>query len=104
MARVSTGSQYIGRDSATADHPRPANQSPFRAHKASIRIKAARAMIAKRDAEIAQIGKAILKAETPKIQRILAQRLLASKHNRTSWLDYIAQDSIREARATLSPR
>ena len=103
MARVSTGSAYIGRNARTADRPLPANQSPFRAHKASTRIKAARAMIAKRTAEIAQIEKAIVKAESPKIQRILAQRLLASKHNRSSWLDYIAQDSIREARAVIHP-
>ena len=102
MARAVTTSEYIGRNSAVADRPRPANQSPFRAHKLATRIKAARVMIAKRDAEIAQLTKAIAKADTPKFQRILAQRLLASKHNRASWLDYVVTAE-RDARAVITP-
>ena len=91
MSRAYTSSRYIGRDSSVADRPREANQSPFRAHKASIRIKGARAMIAKRTAEIAQIKKALVIAETPKVQRILAQRLLASTNNLQSWLAYVPE-------------
>ena len=47
-------------------------------------------MIVKRNAEIAQIKRALKTAETPKVQRILAQRLLASTNNLASWLNYAA--------------
>jgi len=89
MARAYTASRYIGRESATGDRPRPAAWSPFHAHKAAHRIKGARAMIAKRHAEIAQIKRALKTAETPKVQRILTQRLLASTNNLASWNTYV---------------
>jgi hypothetical protein len=101
MSRVVTTSRYIARDSATADRPRSADQSPFRAFKASTRIKGARAMIAKRTAEIAQIKKAIKVADTPKLQKTLATRLLASVNNRNAWLTYIGEGSYRESRAVI---
>jgi len=91
MARAYTASRYIGRDSSTGDRPQPASASPFHSHKAATRIKGARAMIAKRTAEIAQIKKALKVAETPKIQKILATRLLASTNNLQSWMAYLPE-------------
>ena len=102
MARAYTASRYIGRESTTGDRPRSAAWSPFHAHKSAHRIKGARAMIAKRHAEIAQIKKALKTAETPKVQRILTQRLLASTNNLASWNAYIIDaDRVKSAVITI---
>jgi hypothetical protein len=102
MSRAYTASRYIGRESTTGDRPRSAAWSPFHAHKSAHRIKGARAMIAKRHAEIAQIKKALKTAETPKVQRILTQRLLASTNNLASWNAYIIDaDRVKSAVITI---
>lgn len=102
MARVITHSAHIRRDARTADRPGPADASPFRSAKAGRRIVAARAMINKRKDEIAKIEKALERAETPKIQRILTTRLLASKNNLAAWETYIVGFE-QEPRAVIIP-
>ena len=101
MARKSQLVPVMSRDSRTADRPGPAASSPFRSSKAATRIKAARAMIEKRQGEIEALTRALDAAEAPKIQKILTTRLLASRNNLRSWEDYIRTYE-REPRAVIT--
>lgn len=103
MARKSQIVPVMSRDSRTADRPGPASSSPFRSSKAAVRIKAARAMIEKRQGEIKALTRALEAAESPKIQKILTTRLLASRNNLRSWEDYIVTYE-REPRAVITLR
>lgn len=102
MARRSALVPVMSRHSATADRDGAAASSPFRSHKPAHRIVAARAMVEKREAEIAGLERALAAAETLKVQRILTTRLLASRNNLQSWLAYLEEDEApREARAVI---
>lgn len=103
MARRSQLVPVVSRESRTADRPGPASSSPFRSSKLANRKVAAREMIKKREAEIEALSKALDKAETPKLQKILATRLLASRNNLRSWQDYI-READREPRAVITTR
>jgi len=104
MPRKSTVVPVMSRHSATADRPGPASSSPFRSSKAGNRIVAARAMIEKREAEVAALEKALGAADNLKIQKILTTRLRATRNNLESWLTYLEEDEApRERRAVIIP-
>jgi hypothetical protein len=91
------------RHSKTADRPGPANRSPFRSSHPLRRQIAAAKMVAKREEELAALRAALRKATDEDDQRRLTERLLATSNNLESWLDYLDDDSPRDAGSVIIP-
>lgn len=98
MARAVT----IYRHSAD-DRKGPAQSSPFRSDSDQARYIAAQEMVAKREHELAGLREILSNTTDRSTQRILAQRILATKNNLDSWLRYIDDASPREKRAVIHP-
>lgn len=92
------------------DRKGPANRSPFRSQMESRRVDAALEMIAKREAELAGLLEILAKTSDRQTQRILAQRIRATKNNLDSWKDYFSganekdEECYREPRAVVHPK
>jgi hypothetical protein len=100
MATTVTASRY----SRTADRQGPAAKSPFRSANLSKRMIACLEMIQKREREIGELEEALAKSMSLKEQKVLAQRILASKNNLASWETYYKQNFPREPRAVIISR
>lgn len=74
--------------------------SPFRSYLPAEREEAAHIFVVRRTTELAELEKAWAKERTAKRQRLLMTRIQATRNNRQSWLDYIAQGCPRVANAT----
>ena len=98
MARAVT----IYRDSAD-DRKGPATSSPFRSKSEETRYLAAQEMVAKREHELAGLKEILSRTSDRSTQKILAQRILATKNNLNSWLRYIEDATPREKRAVIHP-
>lgn len=98
-----------GRNSATADRSKSADQSPFRSKSEKKRIKAAREMVKKRSEELARLEALLAHKNDAQQRRVLQQQATATRRNLDSWLDYLTgqneMDEIayREPRAVIIP-
>lgn len=99
MARVVT----ISRHSAD-DRKGPPQSSPFRSSNPATRWIAALEMVQKRHEEIAGLEKILGQAKDAKTQRLVRQRLLATKNNLQSWEDYLTAQHPKQTRAVITPR
>ena len=99
MARAYTASRY----SRTADRPAPASHSPFRSYQPSRRAIAAHQMVEKREDELEALETCLRNERDPREQKRLAQRILATKNNLESWLDYLGDEAPREKGAVIVP-
>lgn len=97
------------RDSYRAERSKPKSQSPFRSSNPSRRYIAALTMTHKRREEIEALEKALARATDVKVQKQLAQRLLATKNNLASWEAYLSgknergEKHYRESKAVIIP-
>lgn len=99
MARAVTITRH-----AADDRRGPANLSPFRSKSEETRYNAALEMIAKREEEMAGLREILSRISDLQTQRILAQRILATRNNLRSWEDYVAKHAPREPRAVIHPQ
>lgn len=88
---------------AADDRRGPAKASPFRSKSEETRYNAALEMIAKREEELAGLREILSRISDQQTQRILAQRILATRNNLRSWEDYVAKHAPREPRAVIHP-
>jgi hypothetical protein len=88
---------------AADDRRGPANLSPFRSKSEETRYAAALDMVAKREEELAGLREIHARVSDRQTQRILAQRILATRNNLRSWEDYVAKHAPREPRAVIHP-
>lgn len=91
----------VRRNSRTAD--RKAGNSPFASGLLPKRVRAAQAMVAKRQQEIGDLNKLLARATDPAEQMRYTLRLLATANSRNSWLDYLADAAPKEVRAVIVP-
>jgi hypothetical protein len=89
------------RDSRTAD--RNGGRSPFASSLPIKRVRAAEAMVAKREQEIEELNALLANETRPAVQRRLSTRLLGTTNSLNSWLDYLAEGSPKETRAVVTP-
>lgn len=99
MARAYTASRY----SRTADRPAPASHSPFHSYRPSRREIGAHQMVEKRETELAALEGCLRTERNPREQKRLAQRILATKNNLESWLDYLEEGAYRVQGAVIVP-
>lgn len=74
--------------------------SPFRSYLFAEREEAAKILIVRRTTELAELEKRWKKEKRAKFQRLLMTRIQATRNNRVSWQDYIAQGCPRVPNAT----
>lgn len=98
----------ITRNSAD-DRRGPKSRSPFRSQMPSKRVAAAEAMLAKRERELEGLLEILARTSDTQTQRILAQRIRATKNNLDSWKAYASganekdEACYREPRAVVTP-
>jgi hypothetical protein len=90
------------------DRKGPAKSSPFRSTSDLVRMEAALEMVAKREEELTGLLEIMASISDTQTQRILAQRIRATKNNLDSWKAYVSganekyEEAYREPRAVVT--